>query len=281
MTARQVHALLAAGLENPGLISIWKQEPGRLRRYGVEPESLDLSLLWKFAGLTAKVRHNGLRDKAPMTFRLLNVAGLEIEVFAAYASRCAEEGRRFAATTSERMRDLMAFLDQWLDRKKLVDVLLWDLIRHENAIAQLTEQPVTGAETVRAGVSPRRKLAGRSVPHVYGRLHLCEMQCDPRAVVATLRESKPDLDRIGLGSRCVGYWRPDGASHIRILELDELGYYALNLIDGVNAAMEIDHALGGSGRTLRRGFLRLLGQMEAAGIIGFDHWSQGHEAAPG
>jgi hypothetical protein len=279
MTARQVHALLAAGLENPGLISSWQQEPGRLRRYGVEPESLDLSLLWKFAGLMAKVRHNGLRDTLPMTFRLLNVAGLEIEVFAAYASLCAEEGRRFAATTTERMRDLMAFLDQWLDRKNLVHVVLWDLIRHENAIAQLTEQPVTGAETVRAGVSPRRELKGRSVPHVYGHLHLCEMQCDPRAVVATLRESKPDLDRIGLGSRCVGYWRPDGVSHIRILELDELGYYTLNLIDGVNAAVEIDQSLGGSGRTLRGGFLRLLRQLEAEGIIGFDHESQGHEAA--
>jgi len=250
-------------------------------QYGIEPESLDLSLLWKFAGLTAKVRHNGLRDKLPMTFRLLNVAGLEIEVFAAYASLCAQEGRRFAATTADRIRDLIAFLEKWLDRKNLAHVVLWDLVRHEHRIAQLTEQVATAPKLGTVGVSSRRTVSSKSVPHLCGDMHFYEMQCDPRAVVATLRESKPNLERIQMGSRYFGYWLPSGAAHIHILELDDLGYYTLNLIDGANAALEIDRMLGGSGRTPRRGFLRLLRQMQAAGILGFDQKSQGHEAALG
>ena len=128
MTARQVHAVLAAGVDDPALLAGWEQDPERLRAHGIE--TIDLDAIRKFAGLTAKVRHNLLRDDLPLTFRLLNVAGLEIEVFAAYAA----VRRKFAATTAERIRDLVAFLDGWVDRERREHVLLWDLIRHEAAI---------------------------------------------------------------------------------------------------------------------------------------------------
>ena len=57
MNARRVHAVLAAGVENPTLISEWRAEPARLVRLGIDPECLDLDALWKFSGLTIKVRH--------------------------------------------------------------------------------------------------------------------------------------------------------------------------------------------------------------------------------
>ena len=86
MNARRVHAVLAAGVEDPMLIAGWRTEPARLVRLGIEPESLDLNALWKLAGLTIKVRHNGVRQQLPGTFRLMAAAGLEISLFADYAA---------------------------------------------------------------------------------------------------------------------------------------------------------------------------------------------------
>lgn len=143
MTARQVHSVIAAGLDDPTLVARWEGDPERLRREGIDPASIDLDALRKFAGLTIKVRHNGLRDELPRTFRLLNVAGIEIEVFSAYAE--VRQGE-LAATTEARTRDLLAFLDGWLDRSRREHVMLWDLIRHEHAVGQMTKVGCLGAE---------------------------------------------------------------------------------------------------------------------------------------
>src|SRR6266576_370375 len=115
MTARQVHAVIAAGVENPSLVACWSDEPERLRRQGIKPETIDLVALRKFAGMTVKVRHNGLRQDLPLTFRLLNITGLEIEVFSAYAAFRASDGRGYAPSTEARTRDFIAFLEAWLD----------------------------------------------------------------------------------------------------------------------------------------------------------------------
>ena len=74
MIASRVHAIVAAGLENPELLARWKREPESLRAYGVDPAAFDLDAIWKFAGLTAKVKHNGLRFDLPLTFRRIREA---------------------------------------------------------------------------------------------------------------------------------------------------------------------------------------------------------------
>ena len=61
MKANKVHAVIAAGLQSPALITRWREDPNQLRKCDIEPESFDLDALQKFAGLTTKVRHNGLR----------------------------------------------------------------------------------------------------------------------------------------------------------------------------------------------------------------------------
>jgi ABC-type spermidine/putrescine transport system permease subunit II len=53
---------------------------------GIVWTALDLAALGKFAGLSVKVRHNPLRPMMPLTFRLMSVAAIEIEIFAAYAA---------------------------------------------------------------------------------------------------------------------------------------------------------------------------------------------------
>ena len=137
MTAARLHAVVSAGIANPALIARWRSDPELLRGHGIEPSTLDLDALWKFAALTVKVRHNALRDELPATFRLMNVAGLEIELFTAYAIDIATRHARFAPTAEGRTLDLLVFLEGWIDRDNWNHILLWDLIRHERAMGRL------------------------------------------------------------------------------------------------------------------------------------------------
>jgi hypothetical protein len=272
MIASRVHAVIAAGLENPHLLTLWRREPDQLRHHGIEPEDLDLSALWKFAGLTAKVRHNGLRTDLPLTFRLLNVAGLEIEVFASYASFMAAAGRRYASTAEGRAQDLLSFLEQWLDFDKREHVLLWDLIRYELALTQLSRMATskhTFPSTESRSSSTRPKPNARSVAHLCGEVVLYEMSCDPVALGAKLQEKSPRLADVPLGTFHVCYWRRDATSEIHIMQLDELGFYLLSFADGERSAANLSCLLGGR-KTPSKGFLKALAELAAVGIISFD-----------
>jgi hypothetical protein len=264
MSARQVHAVIAAGVENPSLLARWEKEPEHLRDRGVDPATIDLDALRKFAGLTVKVRHNGLREELPLTFRLMNVAGLEIEVFSAYAASRAAEGRGYAPTTEGRTLDLIAFLERWLDRERREQALLWDMIRHEHALARLAKAPPSPACAANG-----RAPSAASVPRLCGAIVLHEMQSDPREVAAALRQSRPPLGEIALELRYLCYWRPGGASEIDIVELDAFGFYALSLVDGARSAADLSEAMGGKRRPARA-FLRLLGELGAAGLLRFE-----------
>ena len=218
MIASRVHAIMAAGLENPELIARWKQEPELLRTYGVDPAAFDLDAIWKFAGLSAKVRHNGLRFDLPLTFRFLSLCGLEIEVFGAYAAHKARAETRYAPTIEGRIVELVEFLRDWLDFDRREHSLLWDLIRHETALAQLRKR------------TPAVKKA--RVPQIVGEIMLHEMTCDPREVGKLLREKSFDPDRVQRDVVRLCYWNPGDPEEICILELDGLGYLLLSLVDG-------------------------------------------------
>ncbi|HEU4390017.1 MAG TPA: hypothetical protein VFV34_19605 [Blastocatellia bacterium] len=265
MTARQVHAVIAAGLENPSLLADWRQKPDQLRGYGIEPDDLDLNALWKFAGLAAKVRHNGLRADLPLTFRLMNVAGLEIEMFASYASFRAAEP--YADTAQARAGDLLKFLERWLDGDRLEHALLWDLIRYELALAQLSRSTVTDCRSSRRQSTPKPRPA--SVPRVRGEIVLHEMRCDPRAVGAILQEKSPKLERISLGAFYFCYWRRSSAPEVFVLQLDELGFYLLSLIDGRQSIADLSCMLGGNGKPAPT-LLDALAELSAIGILSFD-----------
>jgi hypothetical protein len=268
MTASRVHSVIAAGLENPQLLARWQQEPDLLRDCGVDPDRLDLDALWKFAGLSAKVRHNGLRADFPLTFRLLNVAGLEIEVFANYASFRASAGARYADTTEARAQDLLNFLEHWLDFERPEHVLLWDLMRYELARARLSRLAAPVPALPVAEFLDQRAPHAASVPRICGDVILHEMRCDPRAVGATLQEKSPRLEEVSLGTFHFCYWRSGAAAEISILQLDELGFYLLSLVDGKQTAADLSRLMGGSSRPAR-GFLKALGELASVGVLEF------------
>ena len=269
MNASRVHAVIAAGLENPALLSRWRREPESLRGCGIDPGELDLEALWKFAGLTAKVRHNGLRAELPLTFRLLNVAELEIEVFASYASFRATEGGRYANTVESRTQDLLAFLERWLDFDKREHALVWDMIRYELALTRLSKLAVDIPASLTDGTRSEAVARAASVPSLRGEVILHEMRSDPRIVRAMLQEKSPRLDEVPLGKYYFSYWRASAAAEMHILQLDELGFYLLSLIDGKRSAADLSRMTGGSRRP-PKSFLKALDQLAGIGIVSFD-----------
>ena len=266
MNANQVHAVIAAGLENPTMIARWREEPELLRNCGVDPAEVDLDALWKFAGLTTKVRHNGLRADLPLTFRLLNVAGLEIEVFASYASFRAGEGRSYANTSEARSQDLLMFLKHWLDVDNHAHALLWDLMRHEMTLARM-QKSCQSAEGVTADQSlAQPRLRANTVPHVCGELALHEMRSDPRVIEKLLRRKRPNLRQVSLEAHYFGYWRK--SNELFVLQLNELAFYLLSLIDGKRSAADLSCLIDVGGRP-NRGLRRALSELASIGIITF------------
>lgn len=252
MTASRVHAIVAAGLENPELLARWKQEPESLRAYGVDPSVFDLDAIWKFAGLTAKVKHNGLRFDLPLTFRFLSLNGMEIEVFGAYAAHKARAGTRYAPTTEGRIVEFVGFLRDWLDFDKHAHSLLWDLIRHEAALAQLRK------------CTPTVKRA--RVPHIIGDITLHEMTCDPRLLGKLLREKSFDPDRVQRRMVHLCYWNPGDPEEISILELNELGYHLLSLVDGKRSVADFNRLLGGKSRISKK-LMDAFAELARVGVI--------------
>jgi hypothetical protein len=259
--------VLSAGVDNPALIARWRAEPELLRGHGVEPSQIDLDALWRFAGLTAKVRHHALREELPASFRLMNLAGLEIELFTSYASERASQGAKLAPTTEGRTLDLLGFLEGWLDRDNTAHALLWDLIRHERALGRLarTTLAVGSSPDLRRGEPPTPP-GGDVVPRIRGEIVLHEMTSDPQAVARALDERTLDLAAIPRTESRTCYWRTDGAPEVAILQLEELAFGTLGLVDGKRTVAEIYRALGG-GRRPPPSFLRILSELQTIGLV--------------
>lgn len=266
-TAR-LHTVVSAGIENPALIARWRADPELLRGHGIEPSMVDLDSLWKFAGLTVKVRHHALRDELPASFKLMRVAGLEIELFIAYAIDLATRRARFAPTIEGRALDLLVFLEGWLDHEIWGHALLWDLIRHERALARLARTaPSVGSspDLWRAGEPPATPAADL-VPRVRGEIVLHEMVSNPRVTVVALQVESPDLAVVPLAPARRCYWRTDAGPEVEILSLDALGFAALSLIDGRRNVAELQRAIGG-GRRPSAALLRVLGELQSIGVV--------------
>ena len=269
MNARRVHAVLAAGVEDPTLIAAWRTDPARLVRLGIKPESLDLNALWKFAGLTIKVRHNAVRQQLPGTFRLMSVAGLEISVFADYAAYRKSLGQRYAAETTQRTHDVVQFIKSWTDPDLTVHALLCDIARHEHALLSLGTPT---ASEVRNGTAPgdveEVALTASAVPDICGRMMLHEMHCDPLLLAAALRTNIPRLENIPIETRYYCYWRDTEGPEIALLQLDEFGYRLLSLVDGRRSVAALSLCLGGARRPTRY-LARSLAQLKELGLVTF------------
>ena len=270
MNARRVHAVLAAGVENPTLISGWRAEPARLIRLGIDPAGFDLDAVWKFSGLTIKVRHNAVRQLLPGTFRLMTIAGLEIGLFADYAAFRKASGQSYAATTTQRTHDLVEFIAGWIDPSVPLHALLGDIVRHEHALVCLNTPQAHPEiqDDVACEVARVVALPPSAVPEICGRIALHEMHCNPLGLAGALRQAVPPLADIPLQAGYYCYWRSNQQLEIAVVEIDEFGFYALSLVDGSRSVADLSQAMGGRRRPTRR-FTRSLAQLEDLGLLTF------------
>jgi len=267
MRAAQVHAVLAGGVSDPRRLAEWAADPQALRALGVDPASLDLPALRGFAGLALKVRHNGLRDAFMHSFRLLHVAGLEIEAFADYALARASTGTALAATVAARARALVDFVRQWHDPGCAAQALLWDLLRHEQALFELMQPVAAEAQMPAAGFSTSPTPG--AVMRVRGTVRLHEMRHDPGAIVLALRQREPDLAAIAPAPRALCYWRPPDEAAVRIVELDAFGFAAVQAAEGQRCVSELSVALG-LGPRVPGPVRALLMQLQRAALLSFE-----------
>ena len=290
MSLARVHAVLAAGVEHPRLLEYWRDAPDDLRALGIEPDTLDLDALGKFAGLSVKLRHNPLRALLPLSFRLMSVAALEIAVFSAYAAQRSRRGLGYAATMPERAHDLLDFIGEWHDPYDRIQSLLWDAMRYEYALAQLGPWFVdAAAEDAASGrvaeesapkhcaskqralkhrASKQRASKHRDAPSLRGARVLLELQSDPNALARVLHASTPDLAQIDQDSVCLCVWRAPEINSVAVLALDEFGLALLAEIDGARTPQALARRLGGGrGATAAvREALRALAEIGVAEI---------------
>lgn len=262
MKAAQVHAVLAGGVSDPRRLAEWAAEPRALRALGVDPDSLDLSALRGFAGLALKVRHNGLRDAFLHSFRLMHLAGIEIELFAAYALARADSGTPLAATDAARAAALIEFVRQWHHTNEPMQAMLWDLLRHEQALLDLNR-----SDAAPAWLSTLPTPG--AVLRVRGAVRQHEMQYDPATIVQALRQREPDLQAIAPAPHARCYWRPPGEAGVRVVELDPFGFAALQAAEGQCRVSELSRALG-LGARVPAALRGLLIHLQQAGLLDFE-----------
>ena len=234
------------------MLGRWAADAGSLGSLGIAPEELDISALRKFAGLTAIVRHNGLRQDLPRTFRLLSAARIEIDLFADYAVHLAEAARRLAPGSTARAAELADFIGHWIDPAQLAHLLIHDMVRHEVAILSLGGDAVAPSTSLGPPCTAARADA---IPAVRGVILLRDFRSDPRS-------ADPEAT---LGRLMLGYWRASAAAPLRIVELDAFTYELLRRVDGTVSTAELAHAMTGAAPTRR--FLAALQEVAAHGII--------------
>jgi hypothetical protein len=229
----QVHALMAAGLADPALIREWLADPDVARQSlatrgaataGLKPAELEdfLELLRRFAGLVAKVRQNQLRASLPLTFRALDVTGLENDLFADYAPRFASAARAVTLDLEARKVAFVDFAREWLEISNPDHALVLDVMNHELLIGGLLS---TEDEDPR----PRRRAnrGGQSlewVPEIRGQVMVTQMSSVPNEVTQRLAVEERDVSGVTRGLFTYAYWRPPQGEDIHVIELNPWGH---------------------------------------------------------
>jgi hypothetical protein len=243
--AAQVHAVIAAALDDSERLQGWLQNPELVRQFGVDPAQIDWQGMWCFAGLTAKVRHNPLRADFPLTFRVLKATGLEVEVFSHYAGEAARLRVGSKTSNEEKVESLYAFLESWLDPADDRHALIWDVISHEITVMRMGRSRARQEE--RAGENSPTRIATDHAPEVRGELTLRRMNFDPERVAERVLSTFVAGGDLKRDPCLLGYWRCGPQGRLSILRLDSLGFHLLEMADGRTAIGSIGDSMRATG----------------------------------
>jgi hypothetical protein len=236
ISARRVQATIATCLAEPDRAEAVAAALG---------DPLDLEAVRYLAGLAEKVRHNGVRADLELTFRLLRLTGLEMELFRDYAPGSARRRARGLTAPADRLAGLVEFADSWAgtdpDRS-----LIRDLARYEQILADFRIPAPT------PGVDAGGELGPETVLVRLGRMAVLVAGCDPAQVAEVLRAREPELAAVVRRPRVLLYHQAADAG-VRAIEVSSGVPGLLAAVDGV--------------ATVRELALRLLGDEAATGML--------------
>jgi hypothetical protein len=265
MNGRLVHAILAKGLECPDQLESWSKDPRFMAGAEIDLDEFDLSAIRKFAGLAFKVRHNGTRVFLPLTFRLLRLIENELDLFSDYAVYCSANKIRLATDALQRVDNLITYLGNWIDGGARAHLFLWDIVRHEGALAYLKNSSSL-EEPQQHPLSA--EIDGNCIPWIQGSLLLHKLQCDISTLISCLRKQQPSLDGVCSSVHNYAYWRPLKGERIDMLDLDDFSFELLRRTDGNRSIDQLSIALTGSKASAA--FIEGVRQLSRLGLIGID-----------
>jgi hypothetical protein len=267
--AREVHALLAAAMADPDLLNLWRREPTRLAESGAGAAELDVENIWRFSGLVTKVRHNDLRPSLPATFRIMDSAGLSIELFASYAPTAAKLRKDGRNSKTAKVAALIEFLDGWLDRTNPLQAVIWDVIRHESAIFHL--RGLAATQLTRARDTEQREVSAEAVPVRSAGAVQLEMSCNPVDAVRIVRAGG-DLASVPREHCLFAYCLAEDGVQTRVMAIDEITSFLMNAADGNRTVSRIAELFQTSGVHLAAEDLTgPIGDLVASGLLEIVH----------
>lgn len=266
LEARHVHSLLAAAMAEPLLLESWRSRGSRGKKTAPAKMGLDIEKVWQFAGLVTKVRYNDVRLIVPLTFKLLDLAGVSIEVFATYARQADVLRKAGRKSASEKLLAFSNLLDEWLDHDNALHALIWDLMRHESALFSL--QAVHASQTYRTPDTGPTPVSARSLPVPRGAVVHYEMSCNPVELVRRLRSEPGKIPEPARGNFFFAYCPGNDSEHMRVLELDAVGSVVLDLCDGNHTVSQLRTILQAAGIRLRtKDLCDAISKMAADGLL--------------
>jgi hypothetical protein len=261
--APNVHAALAAAMSDPGLLESWRRNPLALRDIRIDEHQIDLTQIRNFVGLVTKVRHNDLRTALPVTFRLIDKAGLSIPLFADYAVKAAALRSRGKPTQTQKIEALAEYLKGWLDMENGVHSLAWDVFRHEYSVLLLRQaKPSTRPQREIGKISPG------TVARRGGLMFHHEMTCRPSEVEAALKDRNCDLKGIPRQRTLYAYFGDEQSGRLRISEIDEATFVILDLADGSRSVGNIASVLRRAGVSVKdRQLCEIVRELVSSGML--------------
>jgi hypothetical protein len=253
-SARQVHALLAAVLDDPNLV--------RDTRYGLLGSTnsieIDLGRLRLFAGLTVKVRQNDLSLSLPLTFAVIDRLKISIELFAEYAAEAAALRKANKKTSKDKIESLANFLSKWLDKEDPDQALIWDAIRHDLALIEIRE----ASSAFKPNRPVTNKVTARSVPLQDKQIIRHSMSCSLIDLDQVLRLRAGHLSSLTRRSFHHVYYWDTSRRCVGVNQINELADTLIDCSNGCRTVAQIGVLLKAAGvdispKSLREAFQEL------------------------
>ena len=218
-----VQAFVARCLVDPPFLSAAMQNDDGSGRGAILFDRSELDRLALFQAFIVKVKHNGVRDVLPITFRMLAALGEELAFYRFHAAEYLAIRAAGPLPLQRQVQLMTDSLRRYLGGSKATaQRALSDVVTHELTIwRMLSDQRVHDYRV------------GHDVPAWLGRMKIKRYTTDIARVAKALTDGTFDPTRdADVPDLAVAYWLPRGGSSVDSFEIDELTATLFSMTDG-------------------------------------------------